>query len=206
MSLLGRACDLNTGKAYELLRELRELSVTHLRQLWRLTTDRRQRSDGSGARQLTQAEWSETKRRLGPTGRNSNRGLMPGWAIVAKLPLYKLKRLLAGWKRVRSTVVLRGGQRTICGFVTRRARTASVRDDLINGDAAAPAAKRDCTDSAANHRTQTEIAFPPVRTEEPEENSGTTAMPPPSPQMTTQTVLVGENGGRSAWRRRERLC
>ena len=51
VSLLGRACDLNTGKTYELLRQLREFSVTHLRQLWSVTTDRRQRSDDSGARQ-----------------------------------------------------------------------------------------------------------------------------------------------------------
>ena len=115
---LGRACGLGTGKTYELLRQLRELSFTHLRQLWRLTTERRQLGDDSGARQLTQAEWGETKRRLGPTGRNAKRKLMPGWATVAKLPLYKLKRLLAGWKRVRTAVVLRGGQRTIGGFVT----------------------------------------------------------------------------------------
>ena len=33
VSLLGRACDLNTGKTNELLRQLRELSVTHLKQL-----------------------------------------------------------------------------------------------------------------------------------------------------------------------------
>ena len=39
VSLLGRACDLNTGKTYELLRQLRELSVTHLRQLWGLSTE-----------------------------------------------------------------------------------------------------------------------------------------------------------------------
>ena len=37
----------------------------------------------------------------------------------------------------------------------------SVRGDLANGDAAAPAAKRDYTDLAANHRTPTEITFPP---------------------------------------------
>ena len=134
VSLLGRACDLNTGKTYELLRQLRELSVTHLRQLWRLTTERRQLGDGSGARQLTQAEWGETKRRLGPTGRNAKRKLMPGWATVAKLPLNKLKRQLAGWKRVRLETVLRGGQRTIDGFVVKRARTTSARDDLTDGD------------------------------------------------------------------------
>ena len=183
VSLLGRACD--TGKTYELLRQLRELSVTHLRQLWRLTTERRQLGDDSGARQLTQAEWGETKRRLGPTGRNAKRKLMPGWATVAKLPLYKLKRLLAGWKRVRTAVVLRGGQRTIDGFVTKHARSASGRDGSADGDAAAPAAKRDCTDLAANHRTQTEIVFPPVRTEEPKGNGGTECMKlivnPPTP-------------------------
>ena len=96
VSLLGRACDLNTGKTHELLRQLRQLSVTHLRQLWSLSTERRQLSDNSETRRLTQAEWGETKRRLGPTGRNAKRKLMPGWVSVAKLPLYKPKRLLAG--------------------------------------------------------------------------------------------------------------
>jgi len=90
VSLLGRACDLNTGKMYELLRQLRELSVTHLRQLWSLSTERRQLRDDSEARRLTQAqaEWGETKRRLGPTDRNAKRKLKPGWVSVAKLPLY----------------------------------------------------------------------------------------------------------------------
>ena len=62
---------------------------------------------------------------------------MPGWVSVTKLPLCKLKRLLAGWKRVRSAVVLRGGQRTIDGLVTKCARTASGRGDLEDDDAAA---------------------------------------------------------------------
>ena len=88
MSILGRACDLDTGKTYALLRQLREHSVSHLRQLWRLTTDRHQRRDDSGARQATQVEWGETKRRLGSTGRNAKRELMPGWAAVVPLPLY----------------------------------------------------------------------------------------------------------------------
>ena len=42
VSLLGRACDLNTGKKTYgplLLRQLRELSVTHLRQLWSRRND-----------------------------------------------------------------------------------------------------------------------------------------------------------------------
>ena len=197
LSLLGRARDLNTGKTHELLRQLRELSVTHLRQLWRLTPERRQLGGDSGARQLVQAAWGETKRGLGQTGRNAKWKLMPGWAIVAKLPLCKLKRLLAGWKRVRTAVVLRGGQRTIDGFVTKHARSASGRGGSADGDAAAPAAKRDCTDSAANHRTQTEVVFPPVRTEEPEGNGGTTAMPPP--RRRGEWCCWCASGRRGAW-------
>jgi len=53
--------------------------------------------------------------------------------------------------------------------------------DAADSDAVAPAAKRDCTDSAANHRTQTEIVFP-GRTEAPEGNGGTAA--------TTRMVLL----------------
>ena len=36
VSLVGRACDLGTGKTYELTRQLRDHSVTYLRQLWQL--------------------------------------------------------------------------------------------------------------------------------------------------------------------------
>ena len=46
VSLLGRACDLDTGKTYALQRQLREHSALHLRNLRRLTTDRRQQEEG----------------------------------------------------------------------------------------------------------------------------------------------------------------
>ena len=71
-----------------------------------------------------------------------------------------------------------GGQLTIDGFVVRRARTASARDDLADGDTAAPAAKRDCTDSAANHITQAEIAFPLVRLQASDDDRASTNLPP----------------------------
>ena len=70
--------------------------------------------------------WAETKRRLGTTGRDSKRRLKPGWVVVARLPLYKLKRQLAAWKRVRNQVVLRGGQRTITSFLPTAPRPAAV--------------------------------------------------------------------------------
>ena len=44
-----------------------------------------------------QIDWAETKRRLGTHGRNAKRQLMPGWVVVAKLPVYKIKHQLAGW-------------------------------------------------------------------------------------------------------------
>ena len=77
VSLLGRACDLGTGKAYELTRQLSDHSVTYLRQLWQLSLDRRRARAGLAARQAVRVDWGETKRRLGTTGRNAKQELMP---------------------------------------------------------------------------------------------------------------------------------
>ena len=87
VSLLGRACDLGTGKAYELTRQLSDHSVTYLRQLWQLSLDRRRARNDSTARQAVWVEWNETKQRLGTTGRNAKRKLMPIWVVVAQQPL-----------------------------------------------------------------------------------------------------------------------
>ena len=62
--------------------------------------DRTGERDNTAARQRLQADWAETKRRLGTQGRNAKRQLIPGWVVVAMLPLCKLKRQLAAWKRV----------------------------------------------------------------------------------------------------------
>ena len=87
VSLLGRACDLDTGKAYELTRQLSDHSVTYLHQLWQLSLDRRRARNDSTARQAVWVEWNETKQRLGTTGRNAKRKLMPIWVVVAQQPL-----------------------------------------------------------------------------------------------------------------------
>ena len=113
VSLVGRSLNLNTGKTYKLVRQLREHSTTYLTKRWQLTVDRTGERDNAEARQRLRVGWAETKRHLGTHGRNAKRHLMPGWVVVAKLPLYKPKHQLAAWKRVRAKVVLRGGQRTI---------------------------------------------------------------------------------------------
>ena len=80
---------------------------------------------------------------------------------VAQKPLCKLKRQLAAWKRVQTTtILLADGQHKIATCTAQLARTAGARDDLkeIDGGAAS-VAKRSCTISPANIRTQTAIAF-----------------------------------------------
>ena len=73
------------------MRRLREHSTTYLTKLWQLTVDRAGERDSVEARQRLQVDWAETKRRLGTHGRNAKRQLMPGWVVVAKLPMYKIK-------------------------------------------------------------------------------------------------------------------
>ena len=106
--LVGRSLNLDTGKTYKLMRQLREHSTTYLTKLWQLTVDRTGERDNTEARQRLRADWAETKRRLGTHGRNAKRQLIPGWVVVTKL-FYKLKHQLAAWKRVRAKAVLRGG-------------------------------------------------------------------------------------------------
>ena len=79
-----------------------------MKKLWQLTVDRAGKRGNVEARRRLKIDWAETKRRLGTHGRNAKRQLMPGWVVVAKLPVYKIKHQLAGWKRVCMTAVLRG--------------------------------------------------------------------------------------------------
>ena len=75
--MLGRACGLNTGRKYDLMRALRKLSARYLRELRQVTAERRRYRDDSTARDVVRAEWGETKRRLGTTGRNDRKQLIP---------------------------------------------------------------------------------------------------------------------------------
>ena len=95
------------------MRRLREHSATYLTKLLQLAVDRAGERGNVEARQRLPVNWAETKRRLGTHGRNAKRQLMPGWVVVAKLPMCKIKHQLAAWKRIRAKTVLRGGQRTI---------------------------------------------------------------------------------------------
>ena len=87
VSLVGRSLSLDTGRTYKLMLRLREHSVTYLTKLWQLTLKRADKRDNAELRRRLQIEWAETKRRLGTHGRNAKRQLMPGWVVVAKLPV-----------------------------------------------------------------------------------------------------------------------
>ena len=106
----GQACGLNAGRTYGLVRALRKLSARYLRELWQIAVERRRDRDDSTARGVVRAEWGETKRRLGTTGRNGNTHKkqlpMPLWSTASTQPLYKIKRMLSGWNRVANATVL----------------------------------------------------------------------------------------------------
>ena len=87
VSLVGRSLSLDTGRTYKLMLRLREHSVLYLTKLWQLTLDRADKRDNVELRRRLQIEWAETKRRLGTHGRNAKRQLMPGWVVVARLPV-----------------------------------------------------------------------------------------------------------------------
>ena len=142
VSLVGRSLSLGTGKTYKLMRQLREHSTTHLTKPWQLTVDMTGERYNTEARLRLrlQVDWAETKRRLGTHGRNAKRQLMPGWVVVAKFPLQKLKHQLAAWKRVRATsrnkqetdgsqhsTAPPGAQNALCGFVFRKVRRILLR-------------------------------------------------------------------------------
>ena len=105
VSMLGRACGLNTGRTYDLMRALRKLSARYLRELWQITVERRRDRDNSAARGVVRGEWGETKH-LGTTGRNGKKQLMPAWSTVSTQPLFKIKRPPSGWNRVTKATVL----------------------------------------------------------------------------------------------------
>ena len=125
MSLLGRAYGLSPGRTYKLLCLLRQHSGVYLRELWQLNFDRRRKTNDVAARGEMREEWGETKRRLGTMGRDGRGKLMPRWSTVVEMPLCKVKAQLKWWSRVARSRVLRGGQRTLEGFVVRRAASAS---------------------------------------------------------------------------------
>ena len=60
VSMLGRACGLNTARTYDLMRALRKLSARYLRELWQITVERRRDRGDSAARGVVRGEWGET--------------------------------------------------------------------------------------------------------------------------------------------------
>ena len=106
-------------KTYELMRKLRQLSNTFMRELLETTVGRRREQGSWALRDSTREEWMKHKRRLGAIGRDRKGKLMPSWESVRSLPLHRIRQQLARWARVALHTVLRGGQRTLSGYVER---------------------------------------------------------------------------------------
>ena len=122
ISLMGRVGKLGTAHTYDLIKNLRNISVDYLEQLWRVQMERRHERDHGEQRDALREDWQICKRRLGATGRNRKRQLMPAWATVSSDPVYRIKWRLRQWQRVTSTTIAPNGQRTLDIFVCRTAR------------------------------------------------------------------------------------
>ena len=121
---LSRAGNLNATKTYELMRKLRQLSNNFMRELWEAAVERRREAGSTALREATREEWMKQKRRLGAIGRDRKGKLMPSWESMRRLPLHRIRHQLARWTRVSLHTVIRGGQRTLNGYVTRHRGTA----------------------------------------------------------------------------------
>ena len=131
ISLLSRAGRLDTAKTYELMRNLRQLANNFMRELWEASVERKRESGSVALREATREEWMKQKRRLGAIGRDKKGKLMPQWESVKRLPLHRIRHQLTRWTRVSFRTVLRGGQQTLNGYVTRARDVAKrpVHDD-----------------------------------------------------------------------------
>ena len=58
VSLVGRSLDLDTGRTYKLICQLRVHSASYLKQLWGLEANRKQARDDTGKRSRLRADWA----------------------------------------------------------------------------------------------------------------------------------------------------
>ena len=86
ISLVARACCLDTESTYKLLRELRKESVTHVQERWLVDMDRGRAAENTLARNTTREQRPKLQRTLGRT-RNRQHKLMPDWVTVKTKPL-----------------------------------------------------------------------------------------------------------------------
>ena len=93
------------------------------------------------------------KRRLGAIGRDRKGKLMPSWESMRRLPLHRIRHQLARWTRVSLHTVIRGGQRTLNGYVTRH-RGATKRAANDDDDGAVPAITKQRREDAPPERPQ----------------------------------------------------
>ena len=73
ISLMARAGKLDATKTYELMRRLRQLSNTFMRELWGTAVRRRRETGSLELRESTREKWMKHKRRIGGDWEGSER-------------------------------------------------------------------------------------------------------------------------------------
>ena len=106
---------------------------------------------------------------------------MPNWESARTLPTYKIRQQLIRWARVTLRTVLRGGHRTLNGYVTRIRATGKRAADG-DEDGAVPTGNKHQRASQPDERPQRQLALPgvPRRTATAASSSAVTAADRPT--------------------------
>ena len=99
LSPLVRAGELSDDTACKPFRALRLVTVRYACELAALAADRRSARDGTLTRQPLRDRWTQVASRLGTAYRNARGKQMSGWVVVASMPSYRVRRLLAKWAK-----------------------------------------------------------------------------------------------------------
>ena len=118
VSLLSRACSLDTGKTYKLFKKLRKITIHYVTELWQAVLNRRHEADDRTTRVALRVDWVRLNKLLG-RGTNRRGTSMPGWNMVKKKPAHTICLQLVKWKKWRDSIMRTGGQRRITSYFNR---------------------------------------------------------------------------------------
>ena len=122
VSILSRACSLDTGKTYKLHRKLRKITVHYATERWQAVLDRRHAAEDRATRAGLMVKWVRLHKLLG-RGANRQGTSMPGWTMVKRKPIYSICSQLKKWHRWRDSIMRADGQRRITSYFSRASGT-----------------------------------------------------------------------------------
>ena len=140
ISLLVRAGGLKDDEACKLLRALQVTAVKYGLGLSSQPKVRRGVKEATDARAALRKRWIVVVERLGPGYRTKRGAEVPGWVAVARLPSYKVRRILHRWSVEVPRAIMPNRQRTMHSFHTASGARVSAAPAPLSARAITPAA------------------------------------------------------------------